>query len=273
MPRKVQSRSSGGGGGGVGDARSRWIYGIHPVRSLLERRAGAIAAAAVLAGSRAGALPELVRALEDRGVPIERCDRAKLDRLVGATTHQGIAVQTTGLAEVNIRELEALVIDRGRSVRLLVLDQVQDPRNLGACLRCADAAGVDAVVVPKARAATLTPAAVKAAAGAAETVPLARVGNLASTLHWLKQAGVWVVGAAADTQRSLYDAQLDDPIALVVGGEGQGLRRLTREICDEIVAIPMRGTVASLNVSVAAAVMLFELDRQVRNRRPGRPPT
>jgi 23S rRNA (guanosine2251-2'-O)-methyltransferase len=243
---------------------------MHAVRSLLERRPRAVAAAAVLANARAGALPALVRQLEDLGVPIERCDRAKLDRLAGTHAHQGVAVQTTGLAEIDVRELEALVLDRGRSCRLLVLDRVQDPRNLGACLRSADAAGVDAVVVPRAHAAKLTPAAVKSAAGAAETVALARVGNLASTLHWLKEAGLWVVGAAAEAERSIYAARLEDPIALVVGGEGQGLRRLTREICDEIVGIPMGGTVASLNVAVAAAVMLFELERQVRNRQPAR---
>lgn len=254
----------------MGADKQRWVYGLHAVGSLLARRPHAIAAAAVLERSRAGSLPALVKSLEDMSIPIERCSRGSLDRLTGTKAHQGIAVQTTGVAEIDVRELESLVLDRGRATRLLVLDRVQDPRNLGACLRCADAAGVDAVVVPRANAAGLTPAAVKSAAGAAETVPLARVGNLASTLHWLKDAGVWVVGAAAEAQRSLYDARLEDPIALVVGGEGEGLRRLTREICDELVAIPMRGTVPSLNVSVAAAVMLFELDRQIRNRQPVR---
>jgi len=205
----------------VAGARSSWVYGLHAVRALLKRRPEGIVAAAVLRGSRAGALPELTRRLTSLGVPLQHVDRAALDRMTGDGTHQGIAVQTAGPAEIGIRELEALVLDRGRSVRLLVLDRVQDPRNLGACLRSADAAGVDAVVIPKDRSAKLTAAAVKAAAGAAETVRLARVGNLASTLHWLKAAGVWIVGADADTPRSLFDAQLGAPIALVVGGESR----------------------------------------------------
>jgi 23S rRNA (guanosine2251-2'-O)-methyltransferase len=247
-----------------------WIYGLHAVSALLDRRPDGIVEAALLRGARAGSLPEIERRLVALGVPLERLERTQLDRLTGGGAHQGIAVRTSGLAEIGVSALEALVLERGRAVRLLVLDQVQDPRNLGACLRSADAAGVDAVVIPKDRSAKLTPVAVKAAAGAAEAVRLARVGNLASTLHWLKKAGVWIVGADADTPRTLHDAQLDAPIAIVVGGEGRGLRRLTRETCDEIVSIPMRGTVASLNVSVAAAVLLFELDRQIRARSPAR---
>jgi 23S rRNA (guanosine2251-2'-O)-methyltransferase len=249
-----------------------WVYGVHAVKALLERRPEGVVSAALLRGSRASTLPEIERELAARGIPVEHMDRTALDRLTGGGTHQGVAVRTRGLGEIGIRDLESLVLERGRALRLLVLDQVQDPRNLGACLRTADAAGVDAVVVPRSRSAKLTPVAVKAAAGAAETVRLARVSNLASTLHWLKEAGVWVVGADADTPRSLHDAQLDAPIAIVVGGEGHGLRRLTRELCDEIVSIPLRGTVASLNVSVAAAVFLFELDRQIRGRSPVRRP-
>jgi 23S rRNA (guanosine2251-2'-O)-methyltransferase len=249
------------------------IHGVHAVLALLDKRPEGIIAAKLLRGSRAGALPEIERKLAAQDIPIERIDRSTLDRLTGGATHQGIAVLTRGLAEIGVRELEDLVLQRGKSLRLLLLDQVQDPRNLGACLRTADAAGVDAVVTPRHRAAALTPAALKAATGAAESVRLARVANLASTLHWLKDAGVWIVGADAETRRSLHDAQLDAPIAVVVGGEGQGLRRLTRELCDEIVAIPMRGTVSSLNVSVAAGILLFELDRQIRARSPARRPT
>ena len=253
-------------------AGAHWVYGVHAVKALLERRPEAVVSAALLRGSRAGTLPVIERALAARGIPVEYLDRGALDKLTRGGTHQGVAVRTSGLGEIGIRELEALALERGRALRLLVLDQIQDPRNLGACLRTADAAGVDAVVIPRSRSAKLTPVAVKAAAGAAETVRLARVGNLASTLHWLKEAGVWIVGADADTPRSLHDAQLDAPIAVVVGGEGRGLRRLTRELCDEIVGIPMRGTVASLNVSVATAILLFELDRQIRKRSPARRP-
>jgi 23S rRNA (guanosine2251-2'-O)-methyltransferase len=133
---------------------------------------------------------------------------------------------------------------------------------LGACLRTADAAGIDAVVVPKAHAVRLTAAAVKTSTGAAETVPVFRAPNLARTLDWLKKAGVWVVGADADAPRSLYAAKLAPPMAIVLGGEGRGVRRLTRDTCDELVSIPMQGSVESLNVSVAAGVVLFELLRQ-----------
>jgi 23S rRNA (guanosine2251-2'-O)-methyltransferase len=126
---------------------------------------------------------------------------------------------------------------------------------------------LDAVIVPRNRAAKLTPVALKAATGAAETVRLARVANLAAAMHWLKDAGVWIVGAAAEAPRSVYAARLETPIVLAVGGEGRGLRRLTRELCDELVSIPMEGAVGSLNVSVATGVLLFELNRQLETRR------
>lgn len=126
------------------------------------------------------------------------------------------------------------------------------------------------MIVPKNRAARLTPVALKAATGAAETVRMVRVSNLAATLHWMKEAGVWVVGAAADARRSVYDSRLEAPVVLVIGGEGRGLRRLTRELCDELVSIPMQGAVASLNVSVAAGILLFELNRQLTIRSSGR---
>ena len=245
---------------------AHFIYGLHAVRALVEKRPGAILSAKLLRGSSAGGLPKLTKALEGLEVPLERVPRTELDRLSQGGTHQGIVVQTRGMEEVGIRELEELVIDRGKAFRGLVLDGVQDPRNLGACLRTADAAGADVVIVPKARAARLTPAALKAATGAAETVRLARVSNLAAALHWLKEAGVWVVGAAADSPRSLYDSRLETPVVLAIGSEGRGLRRLTRELCDELVSIPMHGAVASLNVSVAAGVLLFELNRQVKVR-------
>ena len=236
----------------------------------MDKRPSAILSAKLLRGSAAGNLPQLARHLENMGVPIERLPRLELDRLADGGTHQGIVVQIRGIEEVGIRELEELVLDRGKSFRGLLLDGVQDPRNLGACLRTADAAGIDAVIVPKNRAAKLTPAALKAATGAAETVRLVRVPNVAATLHWLKEAGVWVVGTAADAKRSIYDSRLEAPVLVAVGGEGRGLRRLTRESCDELVAIPMQGAVSSLNVSVAVGVLLFELNRQISARKPAR---
>jgi 23S rRNA (guanosine2251-2'-O)-methyltransferase len=145
---------------------------------------------------------------------------------------------------------------------LLVLDAVQDPHNLGACLRTADATGVSAVIVPRDRAAGLSPVVRKVASGAAETVPLIQVVNLARTLRWLKERSIWIVGTDDEAEKSLYQTDLKGPLALVLGAEGTGLRRLTRDHCDALVSIPMRGVVESLNVSVAAGVVLFEAIRQ-----------
>jgi 23S rRNA (guanosine2251-2'-O)-methyltransferase len=242
-------------------AKHERIYGLHSVRTVLERRPETIVAAKVLRDA-SGKLGEIVRALADRGVPIERLARPELDRLTSGAAHQGVLLEVHAPAEFSIGDFETLVLERGRALRLLVLDGVEDPRNLGACLRTADAAGVDAMVVPRAHSAKLTGAAIKTATGATETVPLYRAPNLARALAWLKEAGVWVVGADAEADQSLYAAQLAPPIAIVLGGDGRGLRRLTRDLCDELVAIPMRGSVESLNVSVAAGVTLFELLRQ-----------
>ena len=245
------------------------VYGVHSVRALVEKRPETIRGAVLLRGSRSGALPALRRALEALGIPVEEAGRDRLDRMSGGGRHQGVLVRTAGLAEMGITEFEQRVIARGRSFSCLVLDGVQDPRNLGACLRSADGAGVDAVVVPRRRATGLTAAALKAASGAAATVPLVRVSNLAGTLRWLRDAGVWVVGADGGAARTIYQAGFRLPLALVAGGEGRGLRRLTRELCDETFSIPMRGVVESLNVSVAAGVLLFEVQRQLHDSGSG----
>ena len=245
------------------------VYGVHSVRTLVEKRPDTIREAIILRRSRSGALPALRRALEGLGVPIEEADRERLDRMSGGGRHQGVLVRTAGIREMGIAEFEELVIERSQSFCCLVLDGVQDPRNLGACLRNADAAGVDAVVVPRRRAASLTAAALKAASGAAATVPLVRVNNLAGTLRWLRNVGVWIVGADSGATRTIYQTGFRLPLALVVGGEGRGLRRLTRELCDETLSIPMRGVVESLNVSVAVGVLLFEVQRQLHGNASG----
>ena len=245
---------------------TRHVYGVHAVRSLIEKRPETILEARFLKGSRTDTIPELTRQLKNLGVAVEPAQRSDLDRMSGGGIHQGIIVRIQGQKEIGIREFEELVINRGKFFRCLVLDEVQDPRNLGACLRTADAAGVDVVVIPRRRAAGLTAAALKVAAGAADSLPLVRVSNLAATLRWLKGVGVWIVGADSEMSQTVYDAKLALPITIVVGGEGQGLRRLTRELCDEIVSIPMEGAVESLNVSVATGVLLFELQRQMNVR-------
>jgi 23S rRNA (guanosine2251-2'-O)-methyltransferase len=242
-------------------SRRQHLYGLHAVRAVLERRPETLLAAKVLRDA-GGKLAELAGALSARGIAVERVARADLDRLTDGAAHQGVVVEVAAAAEFSIGDFENLVVERGRAVRLLVLDGVEDPRNLGACLRTADAAGIDAVVVPRDRSATLTPAAVKASTGAAETVPVYRAPNLARALAWLKEAGVWVVGADAAAPRSLFETKLAPPMAMVLGGEGRGVRRLTRDLCDELVYIPMRGSVESLNVSVATGIVLFELLRQ-----------
>ena len=237
------------------------LYGLHAVRAVLERRPETVFAAKVLRDA-SGKLADLAGALAARGIAIERVSRADLDRLSDGGVHQGVVVEVAAAAEFSIGDFESLVVQRGRALRLLVLDGVEDPRNLGACLRTADAAGIDAVVVPRDRSAKLTATAVKTSTGAAETVPVYRAPNLARALSWLKEAGVWVVGADASATQSLYATKLAPPIAMVLGGEGRGVRRLTRDLCDELVYIPMSGSVESLNVSVATGIVLFELKRQ-----------
>jgi 23S rRNA (guanosine2251-2'-O)-methyltransferase len=238
------------------------VFGVHAAMAVLDRRPEAVRHATMLAGALSPKLEGLLSRLTTLGVPVERVARAILDQRTDGARHQGIIVSVQRLTALSLESFEDLVVRRGRAVRLLVLDQVEDPRNLGACMRTADAAGIDAIVVPKDRAASLTPVAVKAAAGAAERVPLVQVTNLARTLKWLQAAGVWVIGAAGDADKSLYDLKLEPPLAVVLGSEGQGLRRLTRDTCDELFAIPMQGGAESLNVSVAAGVVLFEWLRQ-----------
>jgi 23S rRNA (guanosine2251-2'-O)-methyltransferase len=238
------------------------VYGLHAVEAVLERRIESVRSAVVLAGQPKGRLAEVVSRLSAANVPIERVRRAALDNLASGGVHQGIAIRVPAPRERDLNLLERLVAQRGDDLRLLLLDQVEDPRNLGACLRTADAAGVDAIVVPKARSAKLSPAALKAAAGAAETVPLVVVPNLARVLRWLTDAGVRLVGADSDGGHALFEVELAPPVAIVLGAEGRGLRRLTREACNELVRIPMQGSVESLNVSVAAGILLYEILRQ-----------
>ena len=240
------------------------VSGIHPVAVLLERASDRVSAVYILEGARNPRLQAIVERATANGVAVHRLAREELEALLPGERHQGVVARTDPRMRVPLPPLEALVRRRGDSALLLVLDGVQDPHNLGACLRSADAAGVDAVIVPRDRACPVTPAVHRAAAGAAHVLPLYRVANLARALRQLKNDGVWLVGADASAGRSLYRAALRGPLALVLGGEGSGLRRLTREACDLVVGVPMRGVVASLNVSVAAALMLFEADRQRR---------
>ena len=237
-------------------------YGIHSVRVLLLRHPQRVRRVMVAGGREAGRLAEVRELAHRAGVQVSAVDEATLDRLTAGERHQGVVAELLPRAADPETQLEEALEAAGDAPLLLVLDGVQDPHNLGACLRSADAAGVAAVLVPRDRAAGLTPVVRKVAAGAAETVPLVAVVNLARTLRELKERGVWLVGTDDSAEKTLYEADLKGSVALVMGSEGEGMRRLTRECCDQLVSIPMAGAVESLNVSVAAGVALFEAVRQ-----------
>ena len=237
-------------------------YGLHTVRMLLERHPERVRRVLLLGGRDAGRVAELRAAATRAGVQVATADAAQHGRRAEGERHQGVVAELNPRAGDPETQLEQALEAAGAKPLLLVLDGVTDPHNLGACLRSADAAGVHAVVAPRDRAAGLTPVARKVAAGAAETLPFVQVVNLARTLRELKERGLWLVGTAGEATRSIYDVDLTGPIAIVMGSEGEGMRRLTRECCDELVRIPMAGAVESLNVSVATGVVLFEAARQ-----------
>ncbi len=244
-------------------AETEYVYGLHAVEGLLANSPGRIAELSVAAGREEGRIAPLLQQAAAADIPVRRVPRRELDALLPNARHQGvIAALRKILPETREQDLPAFIEALQEPAFLLILDGVQDPHNLGACLRSADAAGVHAVIVPRDRAARITPVVRKVACGAAESVPVFSVTNLARTLRLLKQAGIWLYGASDDAEGGLYDTDLSGPLALVLGAEGRGLRRLTRDHCDHLVAIPMAGQVASLNVSVAAGVLLFEARRQ-----------
>ena len=237
------------------------IYGMHAVRVMLERAAHRVVSVRLAqqrADPRARAIEDLARR---HARPLERVDARALQQLLGEVAHQGVAAEITRLSPWSEDDLLAALADV-RAPLLLALDGVQDPHNLGACLRTADACGVLAVIVPRDRAAQLTPSARKVAVGAAETTPVVTVTNLVRTLKLLKDAGLWVVGADAAAEKAAREVDLRGPLVLVLGAEGTGLRHLTQANCDFLVRLPQRGAVESLNVSVAAGMLLYESLRQ-----------
>jgi len=238
------------------------LFGIHAVEAALQHDAANIVELFIEAGSHNARLKELSERAREAGVKPHARDRDALDRMTGGARHQGAVARYRTPPPRSEAELAALVEAAGRNALLLVLDGVTDPHNLGACLRSAEAAGVSAVVAPKDKAVGITPTVRTASAGAADRVPFFAVTNLARTLKALKEQGVWLVGLAGDTRDDYFRLDLAGPLAIVVGSEGEGLRRLTREACDFVARIPMRGSVESLNVSVATGVALFEALRQ-----------
>lgn len=238
------------------------VFGLHAVRTLLQQHPERATLLLLQKGREDARITEVLRLAQTAGLKTEWRDARELDRLAGGDRHQGVCVQMRAAGVLGEGALDELLDRAAGPPLLLVLDGVQDPHNLGACLRTADAAGATAVIVPRDRAVGLTPTVRKVASGAAEIVPLIQVVNLARTLRWLKERNVWVVGAADHAPKSVYEVELNMPVAVVLGAEGAGLRRLTRENCDALIRIPMLGVVESLNVSVATGVVLFEAVRQ-----------
>ncbi|MBC6943369.1 MAG: 23S rRNA (guanosine(2251)-2'-O)-methyltransferase RlmB [Xanthomonadales bacterium] len=238
------------------------LIGIHAVEAALDHDVANLVELYLESGSHNARVKALGERARELGVKPHARDRAALDRMTGGARHQGVVARYNAPAPRAEADLPGLIAQAGQAALLLVLDGVTDPHNFGACLRSAEAAGVTAVIVPRDRAVGVTPTVRRASAGAADRVPLVFATNLARTLKLLKDAGVWLVGLAGDAGQSLYAVDLKGPLALVLGGEGEGMRRLTREACDFSARIPMRGDVESLNVSVSTGIVLFEALRQ-----------
>ena len=238
------------------------VTGINSVRSALKFGAQGVAELWLDRRRRGRRLAELAVLAREAGIPIRQTDQDALDKAAAGANHQGVLARVRMPAARGERDLNGLMDGLDGPPLLLVLDGVTDPHNLGACLRSADGAGAAAVIAPKDKAVGLTPVAVKVASGAADAVPFVQVTNLARTLEALKERGIWLVGLSDSAPASLYQTDLKGPIALVLGSEGSGLRRLTAERCDLLASLPMRGRVESLNVSVAAGICLYEALRQ-----------
>ena len=238
-----------------------FIFGLHSVSAFMERHPEDILELFVLKDREDQRMTPLIQQARKSGISVQFCQRKTLDEKVDGAQHQGVVAKAR-LSDAGDEHDLKRILDTQTQPFLLILDGITDPHNLGAILRSADAAGVHAVIAPKDRAAKLTAVVRKVACGAAEAVPFIAVTNLARTIRELKDAGVWVLGAAGETETTIYQASLSGPLALAMGAEGDGLRRLTKELCDGLVKIPMFGAVSSLNVSVATGICLYEAVRQ-----------
>lgn len=239
-----------------------FIYGLHAVDVLLEKNPESIIKLSVCKDRLDQKLKNIVNAASLLHIPIEWVKRSDLDQWAQYGNHQGVVAFCKSIQKYTEQDLEPLLEKLVQPVFLLILDGVQDPHNLGACLRSADAAGVHAVIAPKDKSVGLTAAVSKVASGAAAAVPFIPVTNLVRTMQFLKEKNIWMVGTAEDAELPYFSNDMTGSVAVVMGSEGKGLRRLTREYCDFLVSIPMQGSVPSLNVSVAAGIMLFEVVRQ-----------
>lgn len=238
------------------------VYGVHTIDAILQRSPQRITHLYLQQGRQDQTIQGLLQFAKSMGLPVETVTKQTLEKWLPKQNHQGIVARCRPMSAYSKADLGQLLDGLTVPPLLLVLDGVQDPHNLGACLRTADAAGVHAVIAPKDHSVGLTPTVCKVAAGAAEAVPFFQVTNLARTLRWLKERGIWLFGTDDSEAVSLYQSDLSGALAIVMGAEGKGLRRLTKEVCDAMLVIPMAGTVSSLNVSVATGVCLYEAVRQ-----------
>lgn len=244
-------------------SESRYIYGRHPVLEQLRRRPRDVQRLYVMSGSRSG-LGAALAAAQHHGVQVVEVNRRKLQDLVGDVPHQGVVAQVVAFNYASLEDMLALANQRDEAPLLLVLDQIQDPHNLGSIVRSAYALGAHGVLIPKDRACEVTPTVVKTSAGATAHQPIGRVVNLRRTLEDLKEAGLWVIGTVAEGGRPLEEVDFIQPTVLVIGSEGKGLRPLVAKTCDLLAQIPMPGHLGSLNASVAAGIALYEAGRQRR---------
>ena len=239
-----------------------FVYGVHAVSALLANPHRHIKTLFVSQERQDKKLQSIVEKAEQSQVSVEKLTPQQMQQRFAQFNHQGLVASASALPEYNESHLLALLEASKNPCLILILDGVTDPHNLGACLRSADAAGVDFVMTPKDKSASITPVVSKVACGAAESIPVVRVTNLVRSMELLKAEGVWVYGAAGEANRTLYQQDCKGPMAVVMGAEGDGLRRLTREHCDDLFSLPMQGSVSSLNVSVATGIALYEVLRQ-----------
>lgn len=238
------------------------IFGIHAVQAALDYSADKIKQVWVDTQGKDKKHAALTSQLQRLSIRFEQADRKRLDKMTDGKNHQGIVAEIELPSVHSEDELKHRVSNMTEVPFFLILDQVQDPHNLGACLRTADASGVHGIIITKDNASGITPTVCKVACGAAETVPVYQVTNLARTCRWLKTQNIWLMGATGTTEQSVFAADLTLPLALIMGAEGSGMRRLTQQQCDFLVKIPMKGQVESLNVSVAAGIMMYEVFKQ-----------
>jgi 23S rRNA (guanosine2251-2'-O)-methyltransferase len=245
-------------------SKSELIYGMHAVDALLEKQPERIIEVYALKGRDDERLNKIITKSQEWGLSVQLMLRKSMDEKSEGEQHQDIIARVKAVKVLTDNDLEPILNELDVPPFLLILDGVTDPHNLGACLRSADAAGVHAVIIPKDNSASLTPVVRKVACGAAESIPLIHVTNLARTMRSLQDKGIWIYGTAGEATQNIYDCKLEGGMALAMGAEGKGLRRLTREHCDELIKLPMAGAVSSLNVSVATGICLFEVVRQRR---------